>query len=191
MVICLTPFVIGLLLGAMSPQTDFDVIEYHLGGPKEWFQRGQIVRLPHNVYTSFPFLSEMLVLAGMVLYGDWQWGALAGQAVIAGFAPLTALGLFAAARRWFSDTTGWLAALVYLTSPWTYRISIIAYAEGGLSCYLFAALYSPLHVSRSSARCQPKPGMAASGRRKSRIFWQDYWPETAMACKHSRDWFRS
>ena len=143
-VLVVAPFVFVQLLGAMSPQTDYDVVEYHLGGPKEWFQQGHISRLPHNVYTSFPFLSEMLTLAGMVLYGDWQWGALAGQATIAGFAPLTALGLFAAGRRWFSEGGGALAALVYLTSPWTYRISIIAYAEGGLACYVFAALFATL-----------------------------------------------
>ncbi len=140
----LVPFVSVQLLGAMSPQTDFDVIEYHLGGPKEWFQQGQIARLPHNVYTNFPFLTEMLILAGMILYGDWQWGSLAGQAAIAGFAPLTAVGLFAAGRRWFSAEVGTMAALVYLTSPWTYRISIIAYAEGGLACYLLAALFAAL-----------------------------------------------
>ena len=138
------PFVIVQMVGAMSPQIDFDVVEYHLGGPKEWFQLGHISRLPHNVYTNFPFLSEMLILAGMVLYGDWQWGALAGQATIAGFIPLTALGLYAAGHRWFSTSVGGFAALIYLTSPWTYRISIIAYAEGSLACYLFAALYAAL-----------------------------------------------
>ena len=140
------PFVFCLLLGAMSPQTDFDVIEYHLGGPKEWFQQGRITRLPHNVYTSFPFLTEMLLLSGMVLLGDWQWGALAGQAVIAGFGPLTAIGLYATGRRWFSASAGWLAVLVWLTTPWVYRISIIAYAEGGLACYLFAALAIGLRI---------------------------------------------
>jgi hypothetical protein len=140
----LIPFVAIQLQGAMSPQTDFDVIEYHLGGPKEWFQMGRITRLPHNIYTNFPFLTEMLILAGMILYGDWQWGALAGQAAIAGFAPLTAIGLFAAGRRWFSAKAGAMASLVYLTSPWTYRISIIAYAEGGLACYLFAAFFAAL-----------------------------------------------
>ena len=138
-----------MLLGAMSPQVDFDVIEYHLGGPKEWFLQGQIARLPHNVYTSFPFLTEMLLLCGMVIYGDWDWGALAGQAILAGFAPLTAIGLFATARRWFSPTAGWLAALVWLTTPWVYRISIIAYAEGGLACYLLAAFAMGLRVAWS------------------------------------------
>ena len=140
------PFVFCLLLGAMSPQTDFDVIEYHLGGPKEWFQQGHIARLPHNVYTSFPFLTEMLLLCGMVLHGGWESGALAGQAVLAGFAPLTALGLYATGKRWFGPTAGCLAALVWLTTPWAYRISIIAYAEGGLACYLFAALTVGLRI---------------------------------------------
>lgn len=144
--VAVTPFVFCLLLGAMSPQTDFDVIEYHLGGPKEWFQQGRIVRLPHNVYTSFPFLSEMLLLSGMVLYGDWNSGALAGQAIIAGFAPLTALGLYATGRRWFSANAGALGALIWLTTPWAYRISIIAYAEGGLACYMFASLAVGLRI---------------------------------------------
>jgi 4-amino-4-deoxy-L-arabinose transferase-like glycosyltransferase len=155
-----------MLLGAMSPQTDFDVIEYHLGGPKEWFQQGQITRLPHNVYTSFPFLTEMLVLSGMVLYGDWNWGALAGQATIAGFAPLVAIGLYATARRWFSAQAGWLAALIWLTTPWVYRISIIAYAEGGLAYYLFAAFAIALRIvwpeesaSQTTAGDQPRPAI--------------------------------
>lgn len=146
MLLAVAPFVVCLLLGAMSPQTDFDVVEYHLGGPKEWFQQGRIARLPHNVYTSFPFLTEMLLLCGMVLFGDWDWGALAGQAALAGFAPLTALGLYATGRRWFGSTVGCFAALVWLTAPWAYRISIIAYAEGGLACYLFAALAVGLRI---------------------------------------------
>lgn len=137
-------FAVGEMIGAMTPQIDFDVVAYHLDGPKEWFQQGRITRLPHNIYTNFPFLSEMLLLTGMSLYGDWDWGALAGQAISAGFIPLTALGLYAAGQRWFSRSVGWIAALVYVTSPWTYRISIIAYSEGTLSCYLFAALFAVL-----------------------------------------------
>ena len=146
MPLVVAPFVFCLLLGAMSPQTDFDVVEYHLGGPKEWMQQGRIARLPHNVYTSFPFLTEMLLLCGMVLQSDWEWGALGGQAALAGFTPLTALGLFATGRRWFGPTAGSLAAFVWLTAPWAYRISIIAYAEGGLACYLLAALAVGLRI---------------------------------------------
>jgi len=144
MVLSAAPFLLAMLLGSMLPSTDFDVREYHLEGPKEFFQAGRITMLPHNVYTSFPFLTEMLSLLGMVVRGDWQRGALAGKLVLMAFQPLTALALVAMGRRWFSPTMGALAALIYLSIPWTSRISFIAYAEGGLSCYLLLTLMAVL-----------------------------------------------
>ncbi|MBM4074209.1 MAG: hypothetical protein FJ267_01020, partial [Planctomycetes bacterium] len=188
----LTPFVFCLLLGAMSPQTDFDVIEYHLGGPKEWFQQGRISYLPHNVYTSFPFLTEMLILCGMVIYGDWEWGALAGQAAIAGFAPLTAIGLYGTGARWFGKPHGLFAALVWLTTPWAYRISIIAYAEGGLACYLFAALAACLPIvwsddnSLPTCRLNETPADEATCRlQRNLAFVTGLLSGSAMACKYT------
>lgn len=135
----IVPFAVYLLLGSLSPPTDFDVREYHLQGPKEWFQQGRISYLRHNVYTSFPFLSEMLPLTAMVLVGDWWEGALAGQAVLACFQLLTASVVFAICTRWLSVSVAWLATLIYLTTPWTLRISLIAYAEGALTFYLISS----------------------------------------------------
>lgn len=134
------PFVLSMFLGSMLPSTDFDVLEYHFGGPKEFYQQGYIGFLPHNVYTSFPFLTEMLTLLAMSLKADWYFGAQAGKLVLMSFSLFTALGIFAAARRWFGSEAGWLAATIYLTTPWTYRISIIALTEGALSFYLMASL---------------------------------------------------
>lgn len=142
--IAVAPFLLAMLFGALLPSTDFDVREYHLGGAKEFYQRGRVQMLPHNVYTSFPFLTEMLCLAGMVLKRDWFTGAQVGQVVLATFAPLTALGLFIAARRWLGTTAAWFAVLIHLTCPWIYRISTIAYAEGGLACFLFATFFAAL-----------------------------------------------
>jgi hypothetical protein len=130
------PFAIYLLWGSMTPQTDFDVREYHLQGPKEWFQQGRISCLKHNVYTSFPFFSEMLCLAGMAMAGDWRGGALTGQLLLAVFQLLTAASVFALARRWLGAIPAWLALLMQITAPWTFRISLIAYAEGALTFYL-------------------------------------------------------
>ncbi|HWL07773.1 MAG TPA: hypothetical protein VNQ76_05195 [Planctomicrobium sp.] len=134
------PFLCCMLLGSVLPPTDFDVKEYHLGGPKEYFLAGRVQFLPHNVYTSFPFLTEMLLLAGMVLRGDWENGALVGQAVLMAFAPIAALGVAGVARRVGGEAAGWLAALAYLSIPWTYRISIIAYTEGALCAYVVLTL---------------------------------------------------
>ncbi|MSR59374.1 MAG: hypothetical protein EXS05_17315 [Planctomycetaceae bacterium] len=156
-----TPFLLIMLLGALLPSTDFDVNEYHFLGPKEFFQTGQISFLPHNVYTSFPFGTEMLTLLAMVLRGDWYRGALAGKCVLMGFGPLTALALYAAGRRWFGHGAGLFAAVLYLTTPWIYRISTIAYAEGGLCFYLFASLFATLVALEANGR--ERPGAAPDG----------------------------
>jgi len=136
--LAMTLFVMAMALGAMLPSTDFDVKEYHIQGPKEWFMNGAIEMLPHNVYTSFPFLTEMFHLLGMELSSDWYLGALAGKLVLMTFAPLTGLAVFAAADRLFDRRAAWAAMLIHLSTPWTYRISIIAYAEGGLTFFLMA-----------------------------------------------------
>ncbi len=138
-------FLTLMLLGAMLPSTDFDVKEYHLEGPKEYFLAGKVHFLPHNVYTSFPFLTEMLTLCGMVLTGDWFTGALVGKTVLMAFAPLTAMGIFAVGRRVAGDYVGAISALVYLSTPWTYRISVIAYTEGAMCCYVILSLLALLH----------------------------------------------
>ena len=140
------PFGVYLLLGSVSPPTDFDVREYHLQGPKEWLQQGRIVFLPHNVYTSFPFLTEMLSLTGMIFAADWWHGALVGQIVLSCFQILSTLSIFSIARRWISIDAAWLTALIFLTTPWTLRISLIAYAEGGLTFYLISATMCALLV---------------------------------------------
>ena len=105
-------------LAAMLPPLDFDVCEYHLQAPKEFFQQGQITFLPHNVYANMPLGTEMLSLLAMVLAGDWWWGALAGKTVIAAFTPLCALATVAAGRRFYSTGAGVVAALVYISIPW-------------------------------------------------------------------------
>ncbi len=145
------PWSVYLLWGAMTPPTDFDVREYHLQGPKEWFQFGRIHYLRHNVYTSFPFLTEMLSLSGMAIQRDWWSGALTGQLVLAVYQLLTCGIVVSAGRRWFGRGPGCLAGLIWLTTPWTLRISLIAYAEGSLSFYTTSAIVLSLILARVPA----------------------------------------
>ncbi|MCE5266962.1 MAG: hypothetical protein LLG00_03660 [Planctomycetaceae bacterium] len=147
------PFVVAILLAAMLPPFDFDVCEYHLQAPKEFYQQGRISFLPHNVYANMPLGTEMLSLLAMVVSGDWWYGALAGKMVIAAFTPLCALGLFCAGRRFHSTSAGVAAALLYISTPWFASTSIIpsdvnvassGLVEGPLACYLFLAAFSVL-----------------------------------------------
>lgn len=128
--------VLGLaLLSAMLPTPDYDAHAYHLLGPKEWFLSGRIQFLPHNVYTSFPFLTEMMHLVGMVAWGDWFYGGLVGQTILSGFGILTTAAIVCTGRRLFDENAGWLAGLIYATAPWTYRLTSIPYVEGPMLAY--------------------------------------------------------
>ena len=134
------PFALHIFLGGMTPPFDFDVREYHLQGPKEWFQEGRITTLQHNVYTSFPFLSESISLGAMVLHQDWWKGAIAGKLTLSGFQFLTALSLYGMCRRHIGIVPGLIAAVAFMSTPWTTRISIIAYAEGALTFFVTATV---------------------------------------------------
>lgn len=133
------PFLLMMFFGAMLPCIDFDALEYHLQGPKEYYQAGRVSFLPHNVYASMPFGVEMFHLIGMEVVDDWWLGALVGQLVVAAFAPATAAMVVLTARRLGSPRGAWVAGVVYLTTPWVYRLAVVPYVEGPL-CYYHAAL---------------------------------------------------
>jgi hypothetical protein len=139
LVVVVTPFLVTMALGAMLPTIDYDALEYHLQGPKEYYQAGRIGFLPHNVYTSMPFSVEMLHLLAMYVLGDWWAGALSGQVLVAAFAPAAAALIGVTAARLGSPRAGRIAAVVYLTTPWIYRLGVLPYVEGPL-CYYHAAL---------------------------------------------------
>lgn len=135
--------VLGLaLLSASLPTPDYDAHAYHLLGPREYFQQGAIERLPNNVYTTFPFLTEMFHLLGMVILNDRFAGGLAGQTMLAGFGILGAAAVGILATRLYGSRAGWWAAGIYATLPWTYRLTSIPYVEGALLAYLALALWS-------------------------------------------------
>lgn len=138
-IVVVAPVVGLMVLGALQPTIEYDALEYHLQGPKEWFQAGRIEFLPHNVYTAMPFGVEMLTLLAMHATGDWYVGALVGQVLIAGFAPATALLLAATCRRLDAPRAGVVAALLYLTTPWIFRLAVFPFVEGPL-CFYHAAL---------------------------------------------------
>jgi 4-amino-4-deoxy-L-arabinose transferase-like glycosyltransferase len=143
----IAPFVVVMLLASMLPSIDFDVLEYHLQAPKEYFQAGRIAFLPHNVYASMPFNVEMLHLLGMEVNNDWWWGGLVGQLLVACFAPATAVLIAATAARAGSARAGWIAAIVYLSTPWVYRLAAIAYVEGPLCFYHGALVWATMRGS--------------------------------------------
>lgn len=144
--------VVVTLLGAMLPPWDFDVLEYHLHVPKEWFRQGKIDFLPHNIYGNMPLGAEMSAVAAMSLMpGDqgWWWGALAGKLVMACYVPLSAALLFAAGQRWLSPAAGAWAALTYVSHPWTVHTAVSGLNEPAVAFFVLAAVYAACFAPRS------------------------------------------
>ncbi|HZW33690.1 MAG TPA: hypothetical protein VFF52_23415, partial [Isosphaeraceae bacterium] len=144
-----------------------------LQAPKEYFQQGSIAFLPHNVYAGMPLSVEMLHLLGMEVLDDWWTGALAGQLLVAFFAPTTAILIARTIWRCVSPRAAWCAAVIYLTTPWVYRLAVIPYVEGPLCCYHAALLALALRAGTTDPpdreRLWGVAGLLAGG---------------AMACKY-------
>ena len=158
------PFLLLMGLGAMLPTIEFDALEYHLQGPKEYFLDGRVGFLPHNVYTSMPFGVEMLTTLAMETLDDWWLGGLAGQELIAWFAPASAILIgSAAATLGRSSRAGWFASLVYLTTPWIFRVAGTPFVEGPLCFFHAALIWSVVRLGwfRGGPATVIRPGLAA------------------------------
>jgi len=180
------PFVLIIVLGGMLPPLDFDVLEYHLQAPKEFYQLGRITFLPHNVYGNMALGTEMISLLAMQIVGDWWLGALVGKTVIAAMTPLTALALLAAGRRFFSPTAGVVAALVYISIPWITSISSGGLVEGASAFYLLLAVYAVLLWQKADIALVRAPPTAEnpSGRGCQFVLLVGYLAGGAVSCTY-------
>lgn len=146
------PFVIVLLLAAPLPPFEFDVCEYHLQVPKEWFQMGKITYLHHNVYGNMPLGSEISSLAFAVFFNDPFLGTEAGKTAGACFVLLSALGMLTALRRFISLRAGILAAIFYISTPWIVQNCTLGQNDTTLAGYTFFSAWMLLllydHTSR-------------------------------------------
>ena len=140
-----------LLASGMLPPVDFDVCEYHLQAPKEFFQQGRIGFVPHNVYANLPLGSEMLSLAAMTALDEGWLGALVGKTAIAALTLGATLAVWCMVRRYGNPAGALLAAAVYISTPWILHVSTAGLVEGAAAFYLLLACYA-LALSQDAQR---------------------------------------
>lgn len=124
----------GLLWG--DEPHGYDVLEYHLQVPREWYEIGRIVPLEHNVFSFFPFNVEMHYLLAMHLRGGPWAGMYLAQLMHAGFFVLTVAAIYGLANE-LTDRkqAAVLAALATTSVPWLTLLAPVAYNEGGLMLF--------------------------------------------------------
>lgn len=126
----------------------YDVLEYHLAVPKEFYEAGRIFFMPYNVYSNFPLNSEMLSLFTMALRGDPIEAALAAQVLNVGLALLFVAAAWWTART-FSTRAGITAGVLAAITPWITYLAGIAYVEPGMLALGMLALGAMLRAVRS------------------------------------------
>ncbi|NLE28525.1 MAG: hypothetical protein GX629_02500 [Phycisphaerae bacterium] len=156
----MVPFLIILLLcaaippGVLWPAEGFgyDILEYHLQAPKEWFDAGRIYFLEHNVYANFPFNAEMLYLLAMVLKNDPHEAVYLAQMIHVSFTIL-----FVAAIWVFTRPAGLKQAtfstLAAGTCGWLVYLGPLAYVEMGMLFTGVVALGLIWQIGRQHERC--------------------------------------
>lgn len=108
----------------------YDVRSYHLQLPKEWLAEGQIVGLPHNVYSYLPNLVEAGYMQIGAMRGSMYSGIYAAQLFHASCAVFAAVALFALVRsRTGRPGPAVLTAAVFLALPWVTITASMAYNE--------------------------------------------------------------
>ncbi len=144
---------VSLLPAAFYPPLDYDVLEYHLQLPREYFDLGRIRFLPHNAFSGFPQGMEMLSTLAFVLAGNPHGSPLAlshgvwiAKLLNFAFLPILLLAIALIVRRLAGErspgalTAGLVAAGLALACMRTLSLPMVLYVELGLGAYALGAL---------------------------------------------------
>ncbi|MDQ3441574.1 MAG: hypothetical protein M3478_14620 [Planctomycetota bacterium] len=152
------PFLAMAVVAALVPPgvlwgdepNGYDVVEYHLQIPREWYEAGRITGLHHNVFSYFPFNVEMQFLLAMHVRGGPWAGMYLAQFMHVGYVALAVAGVYAAARS--TGGNGTIAGVCAAATPWLALLAPVGYNEGGLLLYGTLAIGWTLHALRDPER---------------------------------------
>ena len=133
--VLVAPFLAVAVLGALMPPgllwgdepNGYDVVEYHLQVPREWYEAGRMLPLRHNVFSYFPFNVEAHYWWAMELRG----GPWAGM-YLAQLMHVAMVVLSVAALVGFTGRSGIAGAIFAAATPWLALLAPVAYNEGGV-----------------------------------------------------------
>jgi len=168
------------VLGAVLPPFEFDVREYHLQAPKEFFQSGEIRFLAHNIYANMPMGTEMHALSWMSLWGGndgWYQGALVGKVIFASYAIVTAMILGGCVARQSGPLAGWIVACVWLGTPGIAEVSKLGLIDQAVACYLAASI-ALLTAWQKNSAMEP-------AQQRSMLLLLGWFLGSAAACKYT------
>jgi len=131
----------GLTLppGLLATGERYDVLEYHLQVPREYYEAGRVRELEHNCYSYYPGQMHMLALLAMVLRGGPHAGAYAAKFLHAAFLAGAVAAVFLALLR-DDEVHGRFAAVLLASAPLAIQLAWQAVDEPAMLFYLALGL---------------------------------------------------
>ena len=117
----------------------YDVMEYHLQVPREFFNARHIGELRHNCYSYYPLGVEMLFLLGMCLRNGAYEGMYVAQLTHGAFGLLAVAAIFGALKK-DAESRGRYAAVLLGTTPIAIYLSWLAMVELAMILYTVLAV---------------------------------------------------
>ena len=127
------------LVGASVLPYGWDSLGEHLAKAKEWNRLHSLASIPYINFGQWAQPSNVGILYGMALLIK---DAILAQLIHFAFGLLTAVGVYALGRRYFSHRVGLISAAIFYTVPLIAYMSTIAYVDLGLIFYTFLAFYA-------------------------------------------------
>ena len=137
------------LAGASVLPSGWDALGEHLARPKEWVRLHSLQAIPYINYPQRGQPFNVGMLYGMsLLIKD----AILAKLIHFSFGILTAIGVYALGKRYFSSKVGLFSAAIFYTIPAVAYLSTTAYVDLGLTFYAFLALYAFINWTATNRR---------------------------------------
>lgn len=125
--------------GLMVTADTYDVLEYHLQVPREFFNQQHIGELQHNCYSYYPLGVEMLFLLAMCMRNGAYEGMYLAKILHGAFAVLAVAAIYGALKR-DDESRGRFAAILLGTIPMLIYLSWLAMVELAVVFYTVLAV---------------------------------------------------
>lgn len=137
------------LAGASVFPSGWDALGEHLARAKEWVRLHSLEAIPYINYPQRGQPFNVGMLYGMsLLIKD----AILAKLIHFSFGILTAIGVYALGKRYFSSRVGLFSAVIFYTIPAVAYLSTTAYVDLGLTFYAFLALYAFINWTATNRR---------------------------------------
>lgn len=128
------------LLNAITPETEYDALRYHLGLPRIYADNGGLVNVKSEVMSGLPQLLQMLYTLALVIDGE-----ILAKLIHFSFGILTVGVIYSIGKRYFDRNTAILAGAIFYSMPVVAWESSVAYVDLGLGFFGIVCVYALLN----------------------------------------------